>query len=203
VLIMKRLRQLKSHTNNSRGVTLVEVMVSVMIFGLIMGVIGNVFFTTQKLYGTTTQRAAQQNSARTGVSIMLSEIRRAGSDPDGTGTVIALASAAVDTIRVQSETNDIAGLQTVEPSEDVRYFYDSSTETVFRDPGTGPQEFMTNVTAFDFGYFDSNNVALGPLPLTPALAGQVRSIAITMTTETNNGGEMVVTTRVGLRNSGN
>lgn len=189
--------------SNQAGFTLVEVLMTLLIFAVVLGVVANVFFTTQGLYGRTTQRADQQMSARAGLTLMVEELRRAGADPDPIqpSGVTAIMSASQDTVRVQSENNDIVGIQTAEPSEDVRYYYDANQDVLFRDPGTGPAAMINNVTAFSLQYFDAANNVLGPMPLSPNLRAQVRSIGITITTETNSGGELTVNTRVGLRNN--
>jgi prepilin-type N-terminal cleavage/methylation domain-containing protein len=43
---------------NNEGLTLVEVMMTLLIFATVLAVINNVFFTTQSLYSSTSQRAA-------------------------------------------------------------------------------------------------------------------------------------------------
>ena len=70
-----------------------------------------------------------------------------------------------------------------------------------RDSGAGPQPMIQNVTAFQIEYFDATNNLLGPLPLNNAQANLVRSVGLTITTETPQGGQMIVRTRVGLRNN--
>jgi len=184
---------------DSKGLTLVEVMMTLLIFGVVLGVVTNVFFTTQGLYGRTSQRADQQMSARAGMTVMVEEIRRAGADPELTG-LVGLVRAAQDTIHVRSELNDVDGIQLDEPSEDVVYYYDTGAGAIMRDPGTGPQVMVPNVTDLQIAYFDGSNQLLGPLPLSPGLAQRVRSVAITITTDTRAGGDMTVTTRVGMRN---
>ena len=194
---IKRNRIRSDHGNE--GFTLVELMMTLLIFGVVMGVIGNVFFTTQGLYGRTSQRASQQQGVRAGLTVMVEELRRAGADPMLTG-LVGLVTCDSGTVHIRAELNDIAGIQTVEPSEDVTYSWDPALETVFRDNGTGPLPLIVNVSEFELQYFDVANQPLVPLPLTPALAGAVKSIAIIITTETNMGGEVSSQTRVGLRN---
>jgi hypothetical protein len=174
-------------------------LMTLLIFGVVLAVIGNVFFSSQRLYGTTQQRAEQQMSARAGLTVMVEEIRRAGADPEAVG-LVGLVRCTQDTVRVRAELNDVAGIQTTEPSEDVTYYYDPGLQIVYRDNGTGPQPMITNVTNFQLEYYDENNQLLAPLPLTTDLADAVRSIGLTITTETNQGGEVAVATRVGLRN---
>lgn len=190
-----------SMLRNSRGLTLVEVMMTLLIFAVVLAVVNNVFFTTQGLYTRTQQRAAMQMSTRAGLAVMMTELRSMGCDPTETG-IAGMRSAHADTCRFQSDINGDGAIQTVEPSEDVVYYFDSDQEIVFRDPGTGPQIFITNVTQFTFQYFDSNNQVLGPLPLNNQLIAQVRSVGIAITAEAPRGGEINTTTRIGLRNFG-
>ena len=91
--------------NSSAGFTLVEMMMTLLIFGVVLGVIGNVFFTTQGLYGRTSTRANQQMSVRAGLTIMVEELRRAGADPEITG-IVGLVRCTQDSVRVRAELND-------------------------------------------------------------------------------------------------
>lgn len=187
--------------DNNRGLTLVEVMMTLLIFAVVLAVVNNVFFTTQGLYSRTQQRAEMQMSTRAGLTVMVTELRALGCDPTEAG-IAGLRNATADSCRFQSDINGDGAIQTAEPSEDIVYFFDPNQETVFRDPGTGAQVFIENVTQFTFQYFDANNQPLGPLPLSSQLIPQVRSIGIAITAEASRGGEINTTTRVGLRNFG-
>jgi len=189
-----------SITDSNRGFTLVELMMTLLIFGVVMGVIGNVFFTSQNLYSSTSQRASQQMSARASLGVMIEEIRHAGANPQDVPGMVAIMTANADQIRVVSELNDVAGIQTDEPSEDVTYRYDPDADAILRNPGTGEQTFLEGVTGFALRYYDENNTPLGPPPLSVVQASRVRSIEIDLTTETRQAGDMNFTTRVGLRN---
>jgi prepilin-type N-terminal cleavage/methylation domain-containing protein len=190
---------IRSHTGRE-GLTLVEIMMTLLILGVVMGVVTQVFFGTQGMYARTSQRADQQMSTRAGLTVMTEEIRRAGADPNATG-IAALMTAETDTVRVRAELNDVDGIQTAEPSEDVTYYYDDVAGSIMRDNGTGSQPMIQNVTGFQIQYFDANNNTLGPLPLTTAQADDVRSVGLTISTDTPQGGQLTVNTRVGLRNN--
>ncbi len=190
-----------SLTGNNKGLTLVEIMMTLLIFATVLAVVNNVFFTTQRLYSKTQQRAGMQMNTRAGLAVMMTELRSLGCDPTEQG-IAGLRLAAADSCRFQSDINGDGVIQTNEPSEDIVYFYDAGQETVFRDPGTGPQLFISNVTQFAFLYFDANNQQLGPTPLNSQLIPQVRSIGITITAETPQAGEIDTMTRIGLRNFG-
>ncbi|MGD8414167.1 MAG: prepilin-type N-terminal cleavage/methylation domain-containing protein [Candidatus Latescibacterota bacterium] len=185
----------------NKGLTLVEVMMTLLIFAVVLAVVNNVFFTTQRLYSRTQERAAMQMTTRAGLAVMMTELRAMGCDPTETG-IAGLRTATTDSCRFQSDLNGDGTIQTAEPSEDIVYYYDPAQETVFRDPGTGSQVFIDNVTQFTFQYFDANNQVLGPLPLSNQLIPLVRSVGIAITAEAPQGGEINTTTRIGLRNFG-
>jgi hypothetical protein len=139
-------------------------------------------------------------NARSGLGVMVTEIRAAGCDPTEAG-IAGVVRATQDTLHFQSDISGDGAIQTTEPSEDVLYFYDVDAQAVFRDPGTGAQLMVPNVTAFLFTYFDENNNAIGGGgPLSSAQAAMIRSIAVSITTKTNQGGEMDASTRIGMRN---
>ncbi len=185
----------------NNGLTLVEIMMTLLIFATVLAVVNNVFFTTQNLYTRTSQRAGLQMNTRAGLSLMVTEIRTLGCDPTEAG-IAGLRSAGADSCRFQSDNDGDGAIQLNEPSEDIVYYFDPVAETVFRDPGTGPQAFITNVTGFAFQFFDKDNVQMGPLPLTSARTPDVRSIGIVITAEMPRSGEINTSTRIGLRNVG-
>lgn len=190
-----------SFARSNQGLTLVEVMMTLLIFATVLAVINNVFFTTQNLYSSTSQRANMQMYARSGLGVMMTEIRSAGCDPTEAG-IVGVVRASQDSVRIRSDLNGDGAIATVEPSEDVLYFYDPGTETVYRNSGAGAAAMIPNVSAMSFAYFDADNQPLMPLPLTAARAALVRSIAITITCETPKGGEINTSTRIGIRNMG-
>ena len=142
-----------------------------------------------------------QMNARTGLGVMMTEIRAAGCDPTEVG-IIGIVRAAQDTVRFRSDLNGDGAITTVEPSEDVIYFYNPGTETVYRNSGAGAAAMIPNVSAMSFAYFDEDDQPLTPLPLNAARAARVRSVGITLTSETPKGGQLNPSTRIGLRNIG-
>jgi type II secretory pathway pseudopilin PulG len=191
-------RKIRNTFSDNRGITLVELVVTVIILGMVLLVINQVFFSTTRTYGNTSQRANQQMNARAGLSVMITELRPAGSDPTDQG-IQPVLSAASDTVHVQADLTGDGAIQTAEPSEDIMYYYDAGALAVMRDPGTGPEVMIPNVTACTFTFFDIDNVQLAD----PVAANQlelVRSIGIDITTQTDRGGQMTVSTRVALRN---
>jgi Tfp pilus assembly protein PilW len=163
-----------------------------------MIVINNVFFSTNRLYGNTTLRAGQQMNTRAAMSLMVTELRTAGCDPNQNG-VAGVVNATATSVNVQADFDGDGAISTAEPSETVTYSFDAGLGAVVRDPGTGPQVVITNVTACAFTYFDVDNNVIAQ-PISAADLDLIRSIGITITTTTDAGGVQVTDTRVGLRN---
>ena len=198
---MRAMRNMMRGLGGDAGVTLVELMMTILIFGIVMVVLNNVFFSTNRLYGNTTQRAGQQMSARTAVSVMVTEMRTAGCDPTVTDNfaVQPVLTATQDSVHVQADYNGNAAFETAEPSETVLYYYDAGQQALMRDPGTGAQMIIANVSACTFTYFDANNNAIAA-PVGASDLDRIRSIGINVTTSTDGGGDVVTDTRVCLRN---
>ena len=182
---------------NSRGFTLVEVMVTMLIFAVVMAVVGGVFFSSNEMYTKTNRRAGMQMNGRMGMSLMAQEIRHAGCDPQGAG-VTAIVAGTGNSLRFQADISGDGVIQTAEPSEDITYAYDADAQAITRNPGSGAAVVVPNVTGLTFTYLDIGNNVVAP-PLTPGTAAQVRTIAITMTTA-NRDEDMTLTTSISLRN---
>jgi prepilin-type N-terminal cleavage/methylation domain-containing protein len=184
---------------NNAGLTLIELMISILIFGIIMTVMFSVFSSTNRLYQNVQERADMQMNSRTAIEVLAQEIRSVGSDPTRAG-LGGIMIANTDTIRVQSDLNGDGAIQTTEPAEDVTYYFDPGTETLFRDPGTGPQIMVEDVSVLTFTYFNAADVAIAPVPLVPDSISKVRSIGINIVTQSRLGGQVNYSTRIALRN---
>jgi prepilin-type N-terminal cleavage/methylation domain-containing protein len=188
-----------SAIRKDQGFTLVELLVTTAALAVVLAVVNTVFFSSNRMYAKTNRRADMQMDSRLGMSIMVRELRHAGCDPAEAG-VVGVLQAAADSIHIQADFNGDGAIQTAEPSEDITYSYDAATQSIFRDPGTGPQLLVPNVTAMAFSYLDGAGAALSPLPLTANLAARVRSIGIAMTTQDQDVGQIALTTTIALRN---
>jgi prepilin-type N-terminal cleavage/methylation domain-containing protein len=193
-------RLLQRLARDKRGLTLIELIVTVVILGTVLGVVSTVFYTTNYNYRETSRRVGLQRDARLGMGIMVKELRHAGCDPAGVG-VPAIVFASSDSLRIQADLDGDGAIETAEPSEDVTYFYNHVSQTLFRDPGTGPQVLVPNVNSVVLNYLDANNQLLSPLPLTPQMAARVRSVAISVTTRSREGEQITLTTTATLRNT--
>jgi len=90
---------------NQKGFTLIEVMITVAISGIILGGIFATYSSQQKTYISSDHLAEMQQNLRSATLIMSSEIREAGCDP----TQKANADILVATSTQLRFTRDIAG----------------------------------------------------------------------------------------------
>jgi len=181
------------------GMTMIELIITTVVFAVVLIALNSVFFGSNRMYSKTNQRVGIQMNSRLGMSIMTTEIRHAGCDPTGMG-VAAVAMASADSIRISADLDGDGAISTAEPSEDVTYFFDSVAGTLNRDPGTGAQIIVPNVSAATFTYLDGNNNALGPMPLDATLVDQVRTVMVSLTSTSADAGDITLTTSIALRN---
>jgi prepilin-type N-terminal cleavage/methylation domain-containing protein len=183
------------------GMTLVELMVVIAVMGLVMLSLMGISMSASRLHGRTSRLAGVQMSAREGLSLMETELRQAGADPgDPQIGLVGLVSAQAQLIRVRADLNGDGVLQTTEPSEDVTYSYDAASRSILRNPGSGAQVVMPNVSAMTLTYFDGANATLTPLPLNATNAARVRAVGVTITAQDRDSLSITLNTRIALRN---
>jgi type IV pilus assembly protein PilW len=184
---------------SNRGMTLVELMVTLTILGLVILVVTSILLSSSRVESRTVRRATVQSASRQAVSLMTTELRQAGMDPVPAG-IVGIVAGQANMVHVRADLNGDGAIQTAEPSEDVTYRYDDTTRVVTRDPGAGPQAILNNVTAMQLTYFDAAGQPVAPLPLSATDAARVTSIGLTVTTENRDSRPITLTTRITLRN---
>ena len=175
---------------NPNGFTLIEVMISLAIFGIAMGAIYGVFISSSRAHRTQEGVADAQQRARTGLDFMVGSIRMAGLDPLGSandpseGGDVGIKYGDAITIRFTADM-DMDG--NIEEANDERltYTYNAGTQTLsqIRYEGTGSastQPLIDMVSAMTFAYLDAGGVVLA-VPLSAADLALVRSVTISIT----------------------
>lgn len=171
------------------GFTLIELMIAAAIFSIILGAAGAVFTSNVKSYKSQEITLELNQELRAALNIMTTEIRMAGYDPNGDGTVspgITVDSDVDDAdviyasgdhaIRFTMDLDGDAGLG--DEAEDVNYFVDDDGELIRRiNDGTGNYEESTigeNISDLTFTYYDVDNNVI-------TSSGNVRSVDISLT----------------------
>lgn len=171
---MKALRENKKE----RGVTLVELMISLSMFAVIISAMYNMFNFQQKNYSVQDNVAVMQQNVRVGLGYMVKEIRMAGYIPDGIppnklspsndslpsspftangiSESVEEATASAITFQADIDSDNI--------TEAVRYTLDAGNNTLTRevwkwnagatswDASTGPEIVAENIENIVFTY---------------------------------------------------
>lgn len=189
---MKAIKQM-----DRRGLTLSELMVSLAIFGVIMGVMFGFLTGARDSYSDTRERAQYQSSLRAIMSLMTREIRSTGCDPLEAGFEnFAIADAQQLVCRM--DLNGDADFVDIGPDENVSYTF--AAGNLVRNNGTGDQVILRGVQNLTFTYFDAAGNPLATVPLSPVDRALVRFVGIDIQGQTVKGEPVTYATRVALRN---
>ena len=94
---------------NQKGITLIEILISLVIASIIMAGAYRVAISESQVYTVQEAVAGIQNDARAAMEIMISDLRMAGYDKDGGGSTVVVSqsvSGGAHNITVQWEEND-------------------------------------------------------------------------------------------------
>lgn len=172
------------------GFTLVEVLVTVAIGGVVMAGIYTTFFSQQRSYITQSEVAAMQQNLRAALFNLKREIRMAGYNPTGTADA-GILSAGADSIQIGMDLTDDAGTgdpdgDVSDKDETVTYFLSDTDGDGVNDlarqipvPGGTYETEMAaeHIDALDFVYLDSNGVETSNLD-------NIRSVQVTVVART-------------------
>lgn len=184
-----------------QGLTLTELMISLAIFGVIMGVLFGFLVGARDSYSETREKAQYQQSMRAVMSLITREVRSAGCNPSPEAVGFAFDKFAVadaGQLQVRMDLNGDLDIVDVGPDENVSYAFAGGDLT--RDNGNGPQVILRGIQAFTFTYFDEVGNELAAVPLSAANRDLVRFVGINIQGQTDRGEPVTYSTRIALRN---
>src|SRR4030042_1560757 len=153
---------------SSQGFTLVELLVSVVVSGVVLAGICSTFYSQHTSYLNQEQIVSMQQNIRAAMYIMEREIRMAGHDPNGdSGAGIVTPNAG--SIRIAQDLTNNAGTgipdsDVGDPGEDITYSLqdadgDGDTDLVRNDHnGAGIQMIAEDIAALNFVYLNKSGV---------------------------------------------
>jgi prepilin-type N-terminal cleavage/methylation domain-containing protein len=149
---------------NQNGMTLIEMLVSLLIAFVIIAGAYQVFINLAKNYNIQSQVAEAQDSVRAGMDIMIADLRMAGYDKEGGGSNVAVTSPVSGSsysIRVEWERDNdtiTAVLYFLWNRQLRRNVYLNGVLTA-----DSPQEVLDDVSRLNFAYTMSgaNYVSVG------------------------------------------
>jgi len=182
-----------------RGMTLVEMMVSLAIFGVVMGVVFSFMTGSSNSYTDTRERVHYQQSIRAVISLLTREIRSTGCDPMNIG-FDRISLADDNQIRCRMDLNGDADTSDTGPDEDITYIFDPGTGELSRNDGTGALVILRGLTNLGFTYLDADGNVLAGTPLNVTDRALVRYVQVNIAGESERGEPVDYSTRIFVRN---
>lgn len=183
----------KNFTSKERGFTLVEILITIAITGIVSATIFTAFQSQQKSYVAQEDVAVMQQNLRAGMDMMVREIRMAGYDPTSdanAGIVSGISNSIAFTI---DETGD-------GDIDDSNEYITYSLYTSYNIQKLGRKSTATannqpvseNIDALEFFYklVDESQT------LTPSDTTLIRSIRITLLTRGDRADQKFVNTHI-------
>jgi prepilin-type N-terminal cleavage/methylation domain-containing protein len=181
------------------GMTLVEMMIALTVFGIIMAVVMGFLVGSRNSYADTREKVVTQQTARAVISLLTKEIRSAGCDPLDNGfDTFAIADA--NSFQCRMDLNGDGDFDDAELDELVTWSYDAASGTLSRDGGEGAQVVVRGLTNLQFNFYDENGAQIGGNPLTAVDRARVRIVEFIIQGESDRGEPVDYTTRIALRN---
>jgi type IV pilus assembly protein PilW len=177
------MRSMKSN----QGFTLVELLVTLVVSGVVMAGIFSTFYSQHTSYLNQEQMVSMQQNLRAAMYMMEREIRMAGHDPNGdSGAGIVTANAG--SIRIAQDLTNNAGTEIPdgdvgEPGEDITYSLadadsDGDMDLVRTDHNAAVTQMIAeDIDALNFVYLNQNG-------LVTTLPADVRSVQISVLART-------------------
>lgn len=162
------------------GFTLVELMVSMVIAGIVMATIYSSYYSQQKAYVTQEQVSAMQQNLRSALFHLERDIRMAGYDPSGKAGAMIVAATAASFQFTKDDNNDLGEGEPdgdrFDANENITYRFDAAQRSIRKDPGN--QTIAENIDALNLIYLDSDGAPT-------ANVNRIRSVRITLVARTS------------------
>jgi type IV pilus assembly protein PilW len=180
--------------HNTKGFTLVELLIALTISTLVMASIYSAYRAQLKSHITQQVVVEMHQNARAAMFAMESEIRMAGYDPTGNAGAAVIFANDTQLVFTSDQDGDgaISTSPFVVPEEMIRYTLNGGN--LGRQSYTNPVEAVAeNIEVLDFVYLDDNGQ---PLP-TPMNAGDpnlalIRSVQVTLIAKSGSGANPAV-----------
>ncbi len=168
-----------SPKNNEQGFTILELVVSLAIGLILMGIAVKIFLVQQKAYNVQGQLSEMQQNIRAATDMIVRETKMAGYDPIETG----FNGITYDTaqLRILADIFEPADGTTTGTNEDITYKYYGGTDFQIKRRGSTGGSFQPlaeNIQAFTFDYYDAGGVGT-------TISTAIRQIKITITGRTD------------------
>ncbi len=157
---------------NERGFSLLELMIAMVLMLILMGIVSTLLSRSLSVRARERQRTDALTSAQAALNVLSREIANAGfglstpGDPMMASNGLIAADSRANQIHIRSNFNNVGPrsaptgstvLATLDPGEDITFFYDAATQSILRyDPNDTPttSSIVNRVSNVSFQYFD-------------------------------------------------
>ena len=182
-----------------RGMTLVELMISLSMFGIVVGVVFGFMVNARDSYTSTREKVQYQQGMRAVMSLMTRELRSTGCDPSGMG-LEAFGLAGSNVLQCRADLNGDGDVLDTAPDETVTWAYNAGTGELLRSDGFVAMTVLRGLQNVTFTYYDANGAVLGAVPLNALDRASVRFVEVTLDGLSDQGEPVNYTARIALRN---
>lgn len=193
---VQALEEPASRTSTDAGFSLLEMVISLAIFGILMVGAFTLYAASNRIFYRGMSKADSQQNARTALEAMTREIRMSGFDPSGVlaglthPTPIQTGNASSITL-----VTDLTADGTLD-----QISYQLSGTTLTRSasawngasfPAASTGEIASGVSSLTFSYFDTNDAAIAA-PVSAGNLASIERITVSLqTTQTTSGQQQV------------
>ena len=181
---------------NKKGFTAIELLISLAIMSIALSSIYSMYMSFIRTCTKEGVKIRVQQNVRSGLDMMIRDIRLAGLDPDGTGDfgIVAVTSQRIQFTVDRDMDGELDDADTTDgidapDMEHMAYEYDGSGKlkmVLYKANGNLETEIMAeNVTDLTFTYFDSNDD-------TTSNPDEIRMVDIQMTIQKASGQDGLV-----------
>jgi len=160
--------------NTERGFSLIELLTSIAISGIILAAITATFISQSRSYDAQEQINGMQQGARAAMDMITREVRMAGYNTNGAAVFDGITYNLTE-IRIQANLN--GDTDTGDANEDITYAYDATDKLIERTTDGNIETLVENIEDFTFNYLNQTGGAA-------TTSDDIRQIQITITSKT-------------------
>ena len=172
---------------NKKGFTVLELLISIAIMSVALTSIYGLYMSYVRIYTTEGVTSRVQQGVRSGINMMVRDIRMAGLDPTGTGT-FGIVEATPQSIRFTADRDmdgeiddpDLSGGLIESNLEQIAFSFDGSTNLLemilYKSDDTIEirDTMLDNVSNLNFTYLNADDVVTADLD-------EIRTVIIALT----------------------
>jgi len=165
---------------NSVGFTLVELLVTLAVSGVLLTAVTQLFISSNKMYTVQEQVLRIQQEVRSGLDMLARDIRMSGYDPTDSASNAGFTTANSTNLRIQYDFDEDG---VCNKDREYQYSSDDQNLEIQRDGSGGYQTLVNNVNSMNFQYTLSN----GTLTNNPADTEDIRRVTVNICGQISGG----------------